>query len=274
MKNELSVKNIEDALVSKKPEYKNMLDNINSTMPEIQKSASNFYKSHSQFMSVTLDVTAITPIRSIKHTLAEIEKTKSALQESYFSVQEKKVKIKKKQLKLENCKNPLDREMLEITILKLQSSIFSSQNYIEAAIRKLNFFTNQYKSLLEHLGIDEVTEEMYEREENRYHIMTNMKQGLVAARTRGGLIDEGNQIYLFDLGINGADAQVEVFNYLKKENEMIAKGEMPTHEMTMQWLEACADKFEKCSQTFAERRGFKILDEQSLTNTPRLTSVA
>ena len=270
MKNELSVKNIENALVSKKPEYKNMLDNINSTMPEMQKSASNFYKSHSQFMSVTLDVTAITPIRSIKHTLAEIEKTKSALQESYFSGQEKKVKIKKKQLKLENCKDPLDREMLEITILKLQSNIFSSQNYMEAAIRKLNFFTNQYKSLLEHLGIDEVTEEMYEREENRYHIMTNMKQGLVAARTRGGLIDEGNQIYLFDLGINGADAQVEVFNYLKKENEMIAKGEMPTHEMTMQWLEACADKFEKCSQTFAERRGFKILDEQSLTNTHKL----
>ena len=270
MKNELSVKNIENALVSKKPEYKNMLDNINSTMPEMQKSASNFYKSHSQFMSVTLDVTAITPIRSIKHTLAEIEKTKSALQESYFSGQEKKVKIKKKQLKLENCKDPLDREMLEITILKLQSNIFSSQNYMEAAIRKLNFFTNQYKSLLEHLGIDEVTEEMYEREENRYHIMTNMKQGLVAARTRGGLIDEGNQIYLFDLGINGADAQVEVFNYLKKENEMIAEGEMPTHEMTMQWLEACADKFEKCSQTFAERRGFKILDEQSLTHTHKL----
>ena len=156
----------------------------------------------------------------------------------------------------------------------MQSDLFNSQNYIEAAIRKLNFFTNQYKNLLEHFGIDEVTEEMYEREENRYHIMTNMKQALIAARTRAGVIDEGNQIYLFDLGINGADAQVEVFNYLKKENEMIAKGEMPTHEMTMQWLEACADKFEKCSQTFAERRGFKILDEQSLTNTPRLTSVA
>jgi len=274
MKNEISVKSIESALTSKKQEYKTMLKNINSTMPDIQKSASNFYKSHSQFMSVTIDVTAITPIRSIKHTLAEIEKTRTAVQESYFSSEKQKIKIKKKQIKLKNCKDPLDKEMLEITIFKLQSDLFNSQNYIEAAIRKLNFFTNQYKNLLEHLGIDEVTEEMYEREENRYHIMTNMKQGLVAARTRGGLIDEGNQIYLFDLGINGADAQVEVFNYLKKENEMIAKGEMPTHEMTMQWLEACADKFEKCSQTFAERRGFKILDEQSLTNTPRLTSVA
>jgi len=274
IKNKLIVTNIEDALVSKKPEYKTMIENINSTMPEVQKSASNFYKSHSQFMNVTLDVTAITPIRSIKHTLAEIEKTKEALQKSYFSVQEIKVKIKKKELELLKCKFKLDKEMLEIKILKLQARFFSSQNYIEAAIRKLNFFTNQYKSLLGHLGVDEITEEMYEREENRYHIMTNMKQALNAARTRGGLIDEGNQIYLFDLGINGAQAQVEVFNYLKIENKMIADGLEPTHEMTMQWLEACADKFEKCSQTFAERRGFKILDEQSLTNTPRLTSVA
>jgi len=274
MKNKLIVKNIEKTLVNIKPEYKTMLTNINNTMPDIQKTSSNFYKSHSQFMNVTLDVTAITPIRSIKHSLAEIEKTRGALQNSYFKMQENKIKLKKKEKQLKNCKDLLDKEVLEIKILKIQSGLFHQQSYIEAAIRKLNFFTNQYKNLLKHLGVDEITEEMYEREENRYHIMTNMKQALNAARTRGGLIDEGNQIYLFDLGINGGQAQVEVFNYLKVENQMIKDGLEPTHEMTMQWLEACADKFEKCSQTFAERRGFKILDEQSLTNTPRLTSVA
>lgn len=274
MKNNLVVKSIETALVNIKPEYKTMLANINSTMPDIQKTSSNFYKSHSQFMNVTLDVTAITPIRSIKHSLAEIEHAKNALQEAHFRIEKQKIKLKKKQRKLKNCKDSLDKELLQVQILEIQTGLFNQQNYLEGAIRKMNFFTNQYKNLLKHLGVDEITEEMYEREENRYHIMTNLKQALNAARTRGGLIDEGNQIYLFDLGINGADAQVEVFNYLKKENEMIARGEMPTHEMTMQWLEACADKFEKCSQTFTERRGFKILDEQSLTNTPRLTSVA
>ena len=274
MKNELVVKTIGTSLVDAKPEYKTMLANIDKKMPAIQHASSNFYKSHSQFMSVTLDVTAITPIRSIKHTLAEIDRTKGALQEAHINMQKKTIKLKKKQRKLKKCTDDLDKEMLEIEILELQTHSFNAQNSVQAAVRKMNFFVNQYENLLKHLGIDEVTEEMYEREENRYHIMTNMKQALNAARTRGGVIDEGNQIYLFDLGINGADAQVEVFNYLKKENEMIAKGEMPTHEMTMQWLEACADKFEKCSQTFAERRGFKILDEQSLTNTPRLTSVA
>ena len=270
MKNDLTIVGLKTYLPNVKPEYKTMLSNIEETLPKILKSSSNFYKSHSQFMGVTLDVTAITPIRSIKHTLAELNKVKEALQENYIKLEKQKIKLEKKKLKLKKCKDNLDKKLLQLDILDSEQGLLNANGFIEAAIRKMNFFTNQYKSLLNYLGIDEVTEEMYEREENRYHIMTNMKQALIAARTRAGVIDEGNQIYLFDLGINGADAQVEVFNYLKKENEMIAKGEMPTHEMTMQWLEACADKFEKCSQTFTERRGFKILDEQSLTNTPKL----
>ena len=59
-------------------------------------------------------------------------------------------------------------------------------------------------------------------------------------------------------------AQAEVFNYLKMENELIANGQAPSHEMTVEWLEKCADKFENCSERFAESRGFKILDEKSL----------
>ena len=99
MKNELVVKNIETALVDAKPEYKTMLDNIDKKMPMIQQASSNFYKSHSQFMGVTLDVTAITPIRSIKHTLAEVDKTKGALQEAHINMQKKAVELKKKQLR-------------------------------------------------------------------------------------------------------------------------------------------------------------------------------
>ena len=101
MKNELVVKNIETALVDAKPEYKTMLANIEEKMPAVQHASSNFYKSHSQFMGVTLDVTAITPIRSIKHTLAEVDKTKSALQEAHINMKKKAIKLKKKQHKLE-----------------------------------------------------------------------------------------------------------------------------------------------------------------------------
>ena len=270
LKTDLVVKDIQNALVEIKPEYKTMLKNIDEKMPVVQEACSNFYKSHSQFMGVTLDVTAITPIRSIKHTLAEVDKTKNALQEAQIRMQKKAVELKMKQRELLECQDDLQREMLEVEILEIQTHSVNAQNSVQGAIRKLNFFINQYNSLLKHLGVDEITEEMYEREENRYHIMTAMKQALTSARPRGGIIDEGNMIYIFDLGINGAQAQAEVFAYLNTENELMKNGKAPTHEMTMRWLEACADKWEKDPEIFANRRGFTLLDKQSLTNTKKL----
>ena len=270
LKTDLVVKDIQNALVEIKPEYKTMLKNIDKNMPMIQQASSNFYKSHSQFMGVTLDVTAIPPIRSIKHTLAEVDKTKNAQQEAHIKMQKKAVELKMKQRELLECQDDLQREMLEVEILEMQTHSVNAQNSVQGAIRKLNFFINQYNSLLKHLGVDEITEEMYEREENRYHIMTAMKQALTSARPRGGVIDEGNMIYIFDLGINGAQAQAEVFAYLQAENELMKNNKAPTHEMTMRWLEACADKWEKDPEIFANRRGFTLLDKQSLTNTKKL----
>jgi len=270
MGKDLTIKNLKNSLSDVKPEYKTMLKNIESKMPSVLQACSNFHKSHSQFMGVTVDVTAITPIRSVKHTLAEINKTKLALQENQIVLEKLKIKLKKKKDKLSRCTNTYNIELLRIEIIELETKIINANDVIQGAIRKLNFFMNQYDNLLNHLGVDEITEEMYEKEENRYHIMTCMKQALISARPRGGIIDEGNMIYLFDIGINGAEAQLEVVNYLNFENNLLKKGEMPTHEDTMKWLESCADKFENNPQKFAERRGFKLLDEQSLTNKPQL----
>ena len=270
MSNDLIISNMTTALAVKKPEYNLMLKNIDAKMPAVVRDTSNFHKSHSQFMQVTLDVTAITPIRSIKHTLAEIDRTRSALQEAYINMRKKQVELKRKQNELENPKEPLDefqKELLEIEILELQGQMEGTQNHVNGAIRKMNFMVNQHAQLLEKVGKNEITEEDYEREESRYHIMTCMKQALNAARSRNGMIDEGNLIYLFDLGINAAQAQAEVFAYLHMENQLISEGKAPTHEMTMRWLEACADKWEKDPETFAARRGFSVFDKSSLTNT-------
>ena len=267
---QLVVTDLNIQLPTAKPEYKSMLTNIQEKAPAIAQASSNFYKSHSQMMSVTLDVTAITPIRSVKHTLAEIEKTKSALQEGYFRMRKNDVKLKKLQRKWENETDNLEREMLEVKIDEVQAQAASSRGYVEGAVRKLNFFTNQYDNLMKKIGKDELTEADYELEEVKYHIMTCMKQALNAARSRNGMIDEGNLIYVFDLGINAAQAQAEVFAYLQWENELIRDGKAPEHHHTVAWLEACAEKWAHCPSAFAESRGFAILDETSLTNTPQL----
>ena len=255
-----------------KEEYKGMLKNISTNLPAIKKSSSNFYKSHSQFMGVMLDVTAITPIRSVKHTLAELDKTRMALEEAHLKMMKKDIELREKENQLDNAeyKNDFEKEKLEVEILEIKVNMNNIQNSITGAVRKMSFFTTQYNSILKKLGKDDITEEEYEKEESRYHVMTCMKQALNAARARGGNIDEGNLIYLFDMGINSAQAQAEVYAYLEMENKMMAEGKAPTHEMTMKWLEACADKFSSDAEKFAERRGFKLYDEDSL-NTKLLT---
>jgi hypothetical protein len=262
---DLIIKEISNSPLVKK-EYKAMLDNIHATLPAIKQSSSNFYKSHSQFMGVMLDVTAITPIRSVKHTLAEIDKTRMALEEAHLKMRKKDIELREKEHKLKTDleMTSFEKELLETEILEIQVNMNNIQNSITGAIRKMNFFTNQYKSILKKLDKDDISEEEYEKEESNYHVMTCMKQALNAARARGGVIDEGNLIYLFDMGINSAQAQAEIYAYLKMENDMMASGKAPTHEMTMQWLEACAAKFSKDAEAFAERRGFKLYDEESL----------
>ena len=196
MSNDLIINSMQTNLPVSKPEYKTMLTNIQAKMPAVARDTSNFHKSHSQFMQVTLDITAITPIRSIKHTLAEIDKTRSALQEAYISTRKKEVELKKKEAELVKCTDTLDSEMIEIEILELHGQLEGTQNAVNGALRKMNFCVNQHKQLLESIGRTEITEEDYEREESRYHIMTCMKQALSAARSRNGMIDEGNLIYL------------------------------------------------------------------------------
>ena len=270
-RNDLIIKSMADNPLVKE-EYKGMLKNISTNLPAIKKSSSNFYKSHSQFMGVMLDVTAITPIRSIKHTLAELDKTRMALEEAHLKMMKKDIELRAKEKKLDDgeYKDDFEKETLSVEILEIKVNMNNIQNSITGAVRKMSFFTTQYNSILKKLGKDDITEEEYEKEESRYHVMTCMKQALNAARARGGVIDEGNLIYLFDMGINSAQAQAEVYAYLEMENKMMAEGKAPTHEMTMKWLEACADKFSSDAEKFAERRGFKLYDEDSL-NTKLLT---
>lgn len=262
----LVVQDMAIQLPDAKPEYKSMLTNIQEKAPAVAQATSNFHKSHSQFMGVTLDVTAITPVRSIKHTLAEIDRTRSALQSAYIGMRKQENKLKKLERKLDKETDDLERELLEIKIIEAQSELASTRNHVQGAIRKLNFFTNQYDNLMKKLGKEELTEEDYELEEVKYHIMTCMKQALTAARSRGGSIDEGNMIYIFDLGLPAAEAQAEVYAYLSWENEMMASGKRPSHKDTVAWLEKCAEKWAHCPAEFANSRGFQILDRTSLTN--------
>ena len=89
-------------------EYKGMLTHIEETLPATKAACDNFYKSHSQMMTVTLDITDLTPVRSIKHTLASIERTKSAIMEAQINMKKNEVKIKKKQRDIDKSTKRFD----------------------------------------------------------------------------------------------------------------------------------------------------------------------
>jgi hypothetical protein len=108
------------------------------------------------------------------------------------------------------------------------------------------------------------TEEEYEQEEIEYHIKTAFLQALNSARSHGGIIDEGNHIYLFQLGINGAQAQMDVLNLLNSENEELRKGNSPSHQMILDWLDEMYKKHKNAPLKYIQKTGKVILDSTSL----------
>lgn len=246
-------------------EYRGMLDRIASDMPAIQAASENFYKSASQFKTVTLDNTALTPIRTIKQILAECDRTVQALQEAHFKVEKNKVEIRRRERKISNGGDEFDKDLWALEAEELRCQNENIGNVMAGAVRKLAFQMGQYRLVLDTLGKDGITEGDYEKEEARYHIMTAFKQAWIAANARGGHIDEGNLIYLFDLGIPLAAARAEIMDRYNLEQEMWQKKkQVATHESTMQWLRDLADKFVTCPQVFAAARGLAVRDEAAL----------
>ena len=197
-------------------------------------------------------------------TLAEINRTQGALEDAYVALKRNNLDLKKAKKELTSLTDIFEIEKLEIDILELELKINNTESVVQGAIRKFSYFTEQYKSLLKSIGKESISEEDYELEEEKYHIMTAMKQALTAARSRQGFIDEGNNIYLQDMGINGATAQALIFNYLHKEQELLKQGKEPTHKMTMEFLEDCYKKFKGCGEAYSKSRGFKLFNNKSL----------
>lgn len=243
--------------------YQGMTSRINELMPRIDQSNQAFYKSDSQLKMVSLDITDLTDVGAAKHILARIERKRSALKESEIKIRKSKIKLKRKEEKLLTATG-FDAELLEVEILEIQSQISDSSNYQAGAIRELAFLTEQYDAICQKLGVEVITEDMYEADQSRYHVIRAFSQALAAARARSGLIDEGNFIYFQDLGINGAAAQREVVALLEAEQEMLNNGVVPTFEVQHNWLMAVGEKFAGEVSRYASSKGFIPLVNDAL----------
>ena len=206
-----------------------------------------------------LDVVDLTPINSARHLLAVVQRTRQALEEASISLRRKKLELKRKELELMSSEgNDTDELVIDIDELNVQIANIEASG--RGAVRKLATALEQYQNILTALGKEHLTELDYEQDQIRYHIMTAFNQALTAARARGGMIDEGNHIYLFQLGINGAVAQQEITALLEAEQEALNAGLMPDHEAVVKWLNLVADKFEKAPENYAALRNMQTLN--------------
>lgn len=235
--------------------YDNMMSRVQEVMPRVMESSESFGKSSSQLKTVTLDITDLTDVGAAKHILASINRTRQALKESEIAVRRKRLDLTRKQAALETATG-FDADEILIDITELDSQLEDTLAAQRGAVRKLAHLIEQYDSICQRLGVDVVTEEMYEADQAKYHVMRAFSQGLAAARARGGTIDEGNFIYFQDLGVNGAAAQREMTAYFEAEQQVLNGGQVPTFEMQKSWLEAVGEKFAGEVSRYAISRGF------------------
>ena len=248
-------------------QYTPVLSKIDSLLPLANIDTENFNKSASQFKVATLDVVDLTPINSAKHLLAVIQQTRQALEAASISLRRKKLELKRKELDL-MASEGTDTDMIVIDVDELNIQIANVEAAGRGAVRRLANALDQYQTILTALGKEHLTELDYENDQARYHIMTAFNQALTAARARGGLIDEGNHIYLFQLGINGALAQREVTSFLEAEQEALNNNIAPSHEGIVAWLNIVADKFEKAPEQYAAQRNMTVLNTELLLEAP------
>lgn len=237
------------------PEHKEMISIINNNLPEIHRATSLFCKTQSQFMDNMLTVSHPTPIRNIRQILAEVTKSREALRENFYKNKKKQVEVKILYRSLEDEDDELRKELIQAEIEEKLNQMETSKLYVSGAIRKLSNYIEQYNSILKGFGVESFNEIDFEKEEERYHIMKAFDQALTSARSKNGVIDEGNHIYLNQIGINGAVAQKEIYNHLAYEGKLLSEGKEPTHELILSFLNKMADKFKGCSQRYAVHKG-------------------
>ena len=237
------------------PGHGAMLARLNEALPAIERDSRVLGgKRQTQFMDRVLTTSHHTPERNLRQVLAELDRTLDALRSNGFKLRKQRIRAA---LKREQAAT-LDGLRYDLAIVQaeeIESGIAASERFVAGAVRKAAALVEQRDSLMAALGVEQLTEEALEASEERHHIKTSFAQAMNAARSNGGRIDEGNAIYLSQLGINVGVAQQLLSGYLAWELKEIAEGREPTAADVRSFLDQMAQRFAGCAREATEARG-------------------
>lgn len=305
-----------------------MMERINTLAPLVAEGTMNFGKTQTQCMDNLLTVNHPTPLRNARQMLAEIERTRGAIQEWFFKNEKVEIEIEELRYNIEQYKawkdcvdgsverpmyypvvgdgphktqgagrpaTDFDLRRWEVELKEKLTNQESGKTYVNGAIRKMDNHMQNYQEILNNFGLTQLDEKAVEEQEESYHIQKALLQGLCAARAHGGMIDEGNHIYLQDIGVNGAVAQSLMTEYLQSEHVRIAQSRqimteaeactdeakraeliasaraiLPTHTDQMEFVKRIAEMFKGCTKDYCARKGFSPFHEESMLVDPNV----
>ena len=229
------------------------LEIISKKMVAIDRANNTAGRSETQTTNQLMTLTMLTdsPYRRLRQCLAQIEKKRGALDETYFRMKKKQVLIKQWYEKGD-----------EMSVLKAQEAehgMMRNKNYIDGAFKEIATFQCAYDEIRESYNIPENWDERdAEEEEIDHHIKQAFRQSH-REMVGSGCITSGNMEYLEQYGIHIQTATRLIADYIASEDEMIAKGQMPTVAHLYAFLDRMAETFHDAHKTVMQRIGIKEL---------------
>lgn len=208
---------------------------ISERMDEINRGLNAFGKTNTQFVSLGLTLSEATPERNIRQIHAQLETKRGALSESQFRLLKQQNDLKRKMLrKQEIIDTPvgdgkkytteeykeLDIERIDIDIEEIKSKMVDGRVHLEQAIKEIGMYQDAYDDIVEHFGLKDWDEIDMEKADVDYNLRRCFYQSLRSCR-QVGYINEPNQEWLEQLGINPSFVQFEMRAFLDAEHKVM-----------------------------------------------------
>jgi len=211
------------------------INEISKRMDEINRGLNAFAKTNTQLVSLGLTLSEATPERNIRQIHAQIEAKRGALSEAQFRLLKQQNDLKRKLLRLreieeaevgEGKKYPteehkqLDIERIQIDIEEIKARMVDGRVHIEQAIKEIGMYQDAYDDIVKHFGLENWDEVDMEKADIDYNLRRCFYQSLRSCR-QVGYINEPNQEWLEQLGINPSFVQFEMQQFLNTERQVM-----------------------------------------------------
>jgi len=267
------------------------MNKIAERMTEINRGLNAFSKTNTQLVSLGLTLSEATPERNIRQIHAQIESKRGALSESQFRLLKQQNDLKRKLLRRdeilaaevgEGTKYPtedyrqLDLERIDIDIEEIKSKMVDGRVHVEQAIKEIGMYQDAYDDIVETFGLENWDEVDMEKADIDYNLRRCFYQSLRSCRQIHH-INEPNQEWLEQLGINPSFVQHEMLSFLATEQkvmeEMAQKGEGFGDDMTAvdEFIDHLVKKYYDMPVNRIKSRGMKshLYDEWSFKDSNR-----